>query len=103
MPNCGGLVDGAKCLTDDAAHLWRNWKQEIWLPPAARDASLPAVEPYSDPSLVRRPRAYAEFVHDLLKAGICKIVTLREAKVGIYFVRQKDGRLRMIMDARVLS
>ena len=91
LPSCGGLIAGEDCLTGQAAKIWKDWKQEIWLPVDTRDPSLPSVEPFSDPALVRRPRAYAEFVLDMLRARLCKLGSLRDPKVGIFSYTRKTS------------
>ena len=47
-----------------------------------------------------RPRVYARFVKDLLQRGLLRMSLGAKERVGVFFVKKKGGRLRLILDAR---
>ena len=59
--------------------------------------------PYSDPSLVRDPVEYAAFIARLVRCGVCSIGGYSTQRVGLFFVRKKNGKLRLIPDTRILN
>ena len=66
----------------------------------SRLKSCGLVRPYSDPKL-RDPKTYGEFVRRLLRANIVEIgLEPGSEEIGIFFVSKKNGRLRLIIDAR---
>ena len=64
----------------------------------------PPLRPYVDPAL-NNPRAYADFLLTLRKAGMLKWrrAPNRKPDLGIFFVGKKDGALRLIFDTRRLN
>ena len=68
------------------------------------EADPPTVEPYWDPNVdPRKPgnRAAAlDLVRALVRAGLVGGRTRKKADVGLFFLEKKDGRLRMVLDAR---
>ncbi|CAK0903427.1 unnamed protein product, partial [Prorocentrum cordatum] len=57
---------------------------------------------YTDPAL-RNPRLYATVVRRLMSAGLVDFSSSAECYVGMFFVRKKNGSLRMILDGRHAS
>ena len=55
--------------------------------------------PYMDPVLRRHPKQYKQFVLDLLGRGMLHL-TLQQEEVAAFFVKKKNGLLRLIIDAR---
>ena len=58
---------------------------------------------HHDPAFERCPRRYALFIRDLYSSGVVRFS--REVKVvnGIFFVKKKNGKLRLMLDARRAS
>ena len=55
---------------------------------------------YFDPVLERSPEKYAEFVADLFLSGVIDFTLSPKANMGLFFVKKKNGKLRVIGDAR---
>ncbi len=56
---------------------------------------------YWDPRLKSSRSAYVSFVKELKNRNMCKFQLEKPLeRVGVFFVRRKDGRLRLIVDAR---
>ena len=55
---------------------------------------------FHDPCLRHSPRKYLEFVCELYKCGVVQFSEKVRVEVGCFFVYKKDGRLRLILDAR---
>ena len=55
--------------------------------------------PYVDPGLVRSPRVYGEFLRCLHKRGMLlfQLVDGNGGALGIFFVKKKNGKLRIIL------
>ena len=55
---------------------------------------------HNDPRLLRSARSYARLVRQTMKIGLTAL-TLRPACVlGVFFVKKKENRLRLIVDCR---
>lgn len=63
------------------------------------------VVPYCDPALFSSELKYSKFLLRLKGAGMLRFKVARGKKgdVGIFFVRKKDGSLRLIFDTRALN
>ncbi|CAK0816896.1 unnamed protein product, partial [Prorocentrum cordatum] len=62
-----------------------------------------ATKVYWDKTLQSNADEYMRFVQDLLDRGMVELRTRREFEVGVFFVRKKSGRLRLIVDARAVN
>eukprot|EP00959_Pyramimonas_sp_CCMP1952_P210102 4396034-Pyramimonas_sp.AAC.1 len=62
-----------------------------------------ATKVYWDKTLQSNTDEYLRFVQDLLDRGMVELRTRREFEVGVFFVRKKSGRLRLIVDARAVN
>ena len=62
-------------------------------------------QPYSDPSLVKNPKVYADFLRRLGQAGMVRWSErgARENSVGVFFVRKSNGKIRIVFDTRVAN
>ena len=56
--------------------------------------------PYVDPAF-RSPRVYAKFLLDAHARGLLEWHFETDSLVGVFFVRKRDGRLRLILDTRL--
>ena len=56
--------------------------------------------PYWDPVLATDGRAYEGLIQDLYASHVIKFTTICSDDVAIFFVRKKNGSLRIIVDAR---
>ena len=86
------------------------WRQKLLRPSA--DAQALRTEacprgPYCDPSLIRSPRTYADFLWTLHHAGMLRwerSAAVGAANVGVFFALKSDGRsLRLIFDTRTAN
>jgi len=80
-------ADPGKWLSGRDLLYWEHWQDSLRRPSdeaAALRQQLGLRKAYSDPALVRRPKAYAEFVKSLLESGLVHLSTCREEIVGIF-------------------
>jgi hypothetical protein len=100
---------GADILRGWDLEAWKNWRTLLRRTPA--DAAeerrrLGLNSPYSDPALVRRPRAYAEFIRDLHVRNLITFKKAAQNTVGLFFVPKKlknNADLRLILDTRIAN
>ena len=59
------------------------------------------VKPYMDRLLQRSPSLYRGFIRRLRSLGLLHLTLCPGEDVTVFFVRKKDGRLRMVIDARL--
>ena len=64
------------------------------------DQSGALPEPYWDPVLASNRAAKIDLFRTLLRIGIMGAHLQIKQRVGVFFVRKKDGRIRMVVDAR---
>ena len=62
-------------------------------------------KPYCDPSLFASRKTYADFLLRLHLAGMLKFrrASGSQGSLGVFFVKKKDGTLRIIFDTRKLN
>eukprot|EP00971_Amphidinium_carterae_P346028 6487276-Amphidinium_carterae.3 len=58
------------------------------------------LQAYWDPSLAKNDASYAEFVDRLMDLNIVGLTTEPLETNGLFFVKKKNGKLRMICDCR---
>ena len=58
---------------------------------------------YMDPVFKSSPKKYESFIAELHRAGVLKFASSVWCVNGLFFVTKKDGRLRLIVDARVAN
>ena len=58
---------------------------------------------YMDPKLQRSPKAYALYLEDFFNAGLIRFGQGAKARVSVFFVRKKNGKLRMVLDCRAVN
>ena len=89
---------------DHVKHMIRNANIHIERSTEDIENSPPVIQPYWDPSVdpkkkESRPRL-VELIKGLVMVGLVGARTRRRADIGLFFLRKKDGRLRMVLDAR---
>ncbi|CAK0875001.1 unnamed protein product, partial [Prorocentrum cordatum] len=62
-----------------------------------------ATKVYWDKTLQSDTDEYQRFVQDLLARDMVELRTRRDFEVGVFFVKKKSGRLRLIVDARAVN
>ncbi|CAK0819174.1 unnamed protein product, partial [Prorocentrum cordatum] len=62
-----------------------------------------ATKVYWDKTLQSDADEYQRFVQDLLARDMVELRTRRDFEVGVFFVKKKSGRLRLIVDARAVN
>ena len=67
---------------------------------SALEEALGAPNSYMDEKLARSNRLYAKFISKCMKIGIITLSLTAKSVQGVFFVRRKDGRQRMIVDCR---
>ena len=103
-------VAGSQCVTS----VLDSGDQEIWLDFCSRvmlssqeyeevlqEEGLAGL--YTDPSLTNTQKVYGDFLKDLHKRGMIEFGRSAVIELGIFFVEKKNGKLRMIVDARRLN
>ena len=81
-------------------------KNRMLLSAEERQAELDASGPprtYHDPILSGSRIKYVNFLKDLASCGMIYLGPMPRCKLGFFFVTKKDGRLRLIVDARVAN
>eukprot|EP00973_Karenia_brevis_P007751 1052656-Karenia_brevis.AAC.1 len=68
---------------------------------AVHERGLPRT--YMDPILKNSERLYTEFVAELFMCGVVKFAPSVKCECGIFFVRKKNDKLRLILDARLAN
>ena len=58
------------------------------------------IKAYTDPLLRKNRRIYAAFIKRLKKIGMVTYSRSAKCVLGVFFVRKKDGRIRLILDCR---
>ena len=56
---------------------------------------------FVDPALADHPRHFGEFVSDFFRRGLIEPTLAAKEVCGMFFVRKKDGSLRLIWDTRI--
>ncbi|CAK0895720.1 unnamed protein product, partial [Prorocentrum cordatum] len=62
-----------------------------------------ATKVHWDKTLQSDTDEYQRFVQDLLDRGMVELRTRRDFEVGVFFVKKKSGRLKLIVDARAVN
>ena len=66
-----------------------------------REEKVPT--PYWDPKLKRDKKARLHLLKSLFDLGLCSVRRAVKARVGLFFVKKKDGMIRLICDSRVVN
>ena len=95
-------------LPASEAQCVRSWRERMLLSSdeiAVAVAKAGVKQPYMDPLLKRRPRAYAEFLLRLSSCGMIRWERAagRRGNVGAFFVLKSSGKLRLVLDTRVAN
>jgi len=62
-----------------------------------------APKTYMDPAFVHSRKAYLGFLRDLFKCGVVHLGRRPCCELGLFFVSKKNGKLSLIVDARVAN
>ena len=84
----------------------KNWETEMLLSPEEYGGVMEHIDSigcYMDPVLSRNPNMYAHFVLQLLRANIIRFSKTPKSRLGVFFVRKKNGKLRLIVDCRQVN
>jgi len=107
LPASGSFpVDPSGLLAGDELDRWQQWKSRLLRnssDAAALRDTLGLRRPYSDPKLVNDRQAYRSFIDTLIAAGLVQLGSLLKSSVGVFFVKNKNGRLRLIFDTRIAN
>ena len=63
-------------------------------------SSVDRPKPFLEPTLVRRPAVYADFLRHMHQAGMLGWREGGESLMGVFFVPKKSGKLHIILDTR---
>ena len=93
--------------TADSIRL-RDWRDSMLREPSESlelQHELGLSRPYCDPALLQSPLVYGRFLQEMHARGLVDFVpaTSAEASLGIFFVKKKDGKQRIIFDTRVIN
>ena len=104
----GGLLDLASSLPQADGNRLTDWKRTL-----LRDASEAKAlqkecgveRPYNDPKLFESPRSYSSFLTRLHACGMVRFIKAegKTANLGAFFVKKKNGKIRLIFDTRKLN
>ncbi|CAK0812042.1 unnamed protein product, partial [Prorocentrum cordatum] len=104
LPAVGNqAIDLVSCLPDHYQKLLEDSGRAIRLPAVCTKdvaAEVDELGPAMDPILARSPSKYAEFLMSAFESGVVEPATEVRSFVGVFFVRKKDGSLRIIFDPR---
>ncbi|CAK0849207.1 unnamed protein product, partial [Prorocentrum cordatum] len=100
-PDTAGSVDLLDVLPDPDRQEVIDGPRALLL--RAEEEPPAACKVYWDKTLKADRGEYTRFVQDLLNRGMVELRTRREFEVGIFFVRKKSGKLRLIVDARSVN
>ena len=108
FPTVGAPVDITAGLSDDGRMLIRDFGKHLLCSEgeaSQKRLDLGIDRVYSDPSLVNDAARYGGFLRMLAEAGMIRWERAGSegTTVGIFFVRKKDGRLRLIFDTRIVN
>jgi len=95
--------DMARLVRPEVAALLRDFKSSIELGAdelAAKLEQNPFPKPYWDPSLKRSRSERHGLFKVLVRLGLLGAHTRIKARVGLFFVKKKDGNIRMVCDSR---
>eukprot|EP00973_Karenia_brevis_P084010 11656732-Karenia_brevis.AAC.1 len=68
---------------------------------AVHERGLPRT--YMDPTLQHNESLYSEFIAQLFECGVISFAREVKCECGMFFVRKKNGMLRLILDARLAN
>jgi hypothetical protein len=91
-------------VTSGAARLYLDeWEERMLRTDAEYQEMLEkdgTVEPYIDSTLKSSSHQYLQFINDFKRRCLLRWTRAPKERVGVFFVRKKDGKLRLIIDAR---
>ncbi|CAK0827570.1 unnamed protein product, partial [Prorocentrum cordatum] len=105
LPPAGSQPAALEAIDEMAGQNIARRLKELLLPQQLGMERIKEVGPrrlYTDPAL-RNPRLYRMVVRRLMSAGLVDFSSSAECYVGMFFVRKKNGSLRMILDGRHAS
>ena len=104
LPSTAGRCVLQESLPPAEREMLADWDSRILKPEFSGDSNLksPCSNVYWDPNLKSNHSEYVSFIRLLLKANMIALVKPSQVKckVGMFFVRKKNGRLRLVIDAR---
>ena len=99
------VIDTVAGLSPEHAHILNGADSSLLNSPEATAAALDVagiVKPHHDPAF-NAPRPYADFLRSLQDKGIITFEMHARSYLGCFFVRKKDGRLRLVLDTRLAN
>ncbi|CAK0864825.1 unnamed protein product, partial [Prorocentrum cordatum] len=105
LPPAGSQPAALEAIDEMAGQNIARRLKELLLPQQLGMERIKEVGPrrlYADPAL-RNPRLYRMVARRLMSAGLVDFSSSAECYVGMFFVRKKNGSLRMILDGRHAS
>ena len=108
-PEVGGShCDVCSLLPDGDSMRLSNWRDSMLRDPiesAELQKEQGLSRAYCDPELLRSPQVYGRFLQEMHRRGLCdfEASTGDDASLGIFFVKKKDGKQRIIFDTRKIN
>jgi hypothetical protein len=102
-PDFAGRADLVQCLPPDTSPRAAEDISRLMLSPSdlkLRQESEGVSRVYWDTELKRNKQSYLNFVSQLFKRQMISFHTTVDSEVGVFFVRKKSGKLRLVIDAR---
>jgi len=104
IPCCGAVpVPIVERLRGEPRRMLEDWKSELLRPESEQGAIFENscdTGCQSDSKLRHSNRAFLSLVELLWRGGLLTPVRRSQGRVGIFFVRKKNGRLHMVLDFR---
>ncbi|CAK0855451.1 unnamed protein product, partial [Prorocentrum cordatum] len=89
-------LDSLQYLTEGQRDAWLRQPREVQQ--VRQDEGLPTL--YGDANLTGDRSAYIGFIQDGLARGIFRLARRRKEAIQIFFVKKKDGEIRIVVDCR---
>ena len=106
LPDVGFVGASLGALLNDQDRLLLDSFDGLQRDPVSLQAELDKLSfdrPYVDPVLRQSSNKYRKFVRELKQKGVVKYGIDHTSDVGVFFVKKKDGSLRLIFDTRVAN
>ena len=90
-------------LTGRDKYVVENWSTHMLKSSAARTAyenSQNRIKPFLEPTLVHDVKVYADFLKEMENSGMLTWHRDVPSLLGVFFVKQSNGKLRIILDTR---
>lgn len=98
-------VDLRDCLPPADREWLATWQQHMLLSTSGKDLGSKIKQPYTDPIFKHNPKQYLGFLKELKNRNMLRFKQHdgSPADLGVFFVRKKNNKQRLIFDIRILN